>query len=89
MKGFNFKRLAIITLVVQSGLVMAEKFEAPAFYDQAKKPISFKSQVVHKKSQASWQDSYQDDAQSDAEKSKRLPSSKNTKVKYWDYENKK
>ncbi|POB14877.1 hypothetical protein C0Z22_00455 [Halobacteriovorax sp. DA5] len=89
MKGFSIKTIAIITLVIQSSIVFAEKYETPAFYQEAQKPISFKKKVVHHKSQESWEDSYQVEDDSKSEKSKRLPSSKNTKVKYWDYENKK
>lgn len=89
MKAFNFKTIAILTLLLQSGLTFAEKFETPAFYSDASRPISFKKQVVNYKTQESWKDSYQVQDKQDADKSKRLPSSKNTKVKYWDYENKK
>ena len=82
------KILAIITLAFQSGIVFAEKYEAPAYFDQAKKPISFKDQVVHKKHQGAWKNNFLDD-KVDLEKSKRLPSSKDTNVKYWNYQKKK
>ncbi len=90
MKSVNFKLLVFTTLVIQSGLCSAEKYEAPAFFhSESKKPISFKQRVVNKKATVKWQDGYTVDQDEQVEKSKRLPSSKNSKVKYWDYENKK
>lgn len=90
MKSRNFKLLAFITLVIQSGFCFAEKYETPSFFhSESKRPISFKHKVVNKKTTVNWQDDYTVDQDEQAEKSKRLPSSKNSKVKYWDYENKK
>lgn len=90
MKSVNFKLLTIITLVMQSGVCFAEKYEAPAFFEtESKKPITFKYKVVNKKTKVTWQDGETLDQVDQTESSKRLPSSKDTKVKYWDYENKK
>lgn len=90
MKSVNIKILAIITLAIQSGFSFAEKYETPSFFNEAtQKSISFKDKVTNKETKTNWKDSYTMDQDDDSESSKRLPSSKNSKVKYWDYENKK
>ncbi len=81
-------KILTITILLLSSFTHAEKYEMPSFNSQFDKSVSFKEKVRDLKKPQDWTSKYQL-KDSDTEKSKRLPSSKNSTVKFWDYKKKK